>query len=152
MGGLEAERLLDELDGLGIVLELHGDGLRFRPRGALPDHLLKRLKSDKAAVCEALRTRGRSADQRGRLIVPTAPLVPPQLWDSDPPSRRCAGCRGSGFHRVAGGPAWICDRCHPGAGPSAWVELHEALEPSVFEQQSRLAPKVKSDVTGKGRG
>ena len=54
------------------------------------------------------------------------PGVAPILPLSDPPGtlsgRPCTACGCLGFHRVAGGPEWICDRCHPGPGPQGWVE------------------------------
>ena len=52
---------------------------------------------------------------------------------NSPPERRCNGCLGDSYHRVASGPEYLCDTCHPGRGPDYWTETHIATKPSNFE-------------------
>ena len=76
-------------------------------------------------------------DAAGRLrAIETAPLQPSGHEPGVLARRACNGCFGRGFHRVDGGPEWICDRCHPGPGPAGWIETWSAPERSVFESMN----------------
>jgi hypothetical protein len=66
---------------------------------------------------------------------------------NEPPRRRCNGCSGSGFHKVATGPCWTCDTCHPGLGPDTWTDRHQATDPSSFKSMHRTSMHTNSEST-----
>lgn len=64
----DVEDLLAELTFLQVQIELHGDGLRFRPVEAVGDELLIRIKAHKAELVQALIYRKRIARQFAELV------------------------------------------------------------------------------------
>jgi hypothetical protein len=52
----EAAEILTELQRRGVIVTVDGDTLRLKPRRALDDSLLARVREAKPAILEALRT------------------------------------------------------------------------------------------------
>lgn len=118
---MNAAELLLELAGLGILLEAHGDRLRYSPRSALTPDLLTRLKTHKAELLAILRPEAGSTDP----VNAVEPLGP-DGWPVDciAPEQvtPCATCGSFELWQSAAGDLfglrsgqWRCMKCDPPA-------------------------------------
>ena len=133
-------QLMAEVTARGIELSVTGETLRYRPRASMTPELLALLEERKSEVLARLRcddefTRTVLDVFGGEVVEPleSCPLDPEPDDPGTPPQRACNGCAGHGFHKVDGGPEWICDTCHPGSGPGGWSETWSAPACSIFE-------------------
>lgn len=107
---MTAAALLDELRGLGIELQAHGDRLRFRPRSAVTDELLARLQAHKGELLEMLHggngytTPAISDNRHGSVVGEALDII-----DIPDPCPDCGGIEV--WQDLAGG--WHCERCKP---------------------------------------
>lgn len=152
--------LLRQARAAGLTVWAEGDRVRARgPRRLEPlvyqlidrqAEVLAALASENAFTREVLETFD------GELVDSDEPgsTVPFFIADPTVPVRACNGCKGRGFHKVRGGPEWVCDRCHPGPGPGPerWTERVQATEPSIFESMHRReAATERMDIRGLGK-
>lgn len=79
MSWLYAERLLSEVEALGVTVLADGDSLRLRPGSSIPSELVEQLRAHKAELLEVVSLRGwpqASRDAVRRFRLPEARLYP----------------------------------------------------------------------------
>ena len=144
--------ILDELSSLGIELEVDGDRLLCRPASLLTADLRARIRAEKEELLRALRGQETPHSPfNGLPEIETAPILPQIRSPGKPPQRGCYCCSGRGFHKVEGGPEWVCSTCHP---PELRVVVEEwtAPEPSLVEAMRRRKERVERlGVRGMGK-
>lgn len=90
---MTAQKLLTDLQGLGVKLQIDGNRLRYAPRSALSRDLLERLKLHKAEVLVVLEAMSRDAgDVDPQDINPCSRCGRLEQWQSLSGNWRCLHC------------------------------------------------------------
>jgi len=109
---LIAESLLAELRGLGVVLRVAGDRLRYSPADAVTREIRDRMVRCKPMLIALVLAEG-----------PAKKATALGCGGGDSPSKdRCPSCHQPDFVRPQAGGLWRCARCEPYDPPSAEIE------------------------------
>ena len=104
----EPSTLLVEAQRLGLVLIAAGDTMRWRGRTAPPAHFTARLRSQRAALLEALLAAA-ARGYGGPDEQPVNVLTGADGW----PRYACERCGGHELWRRPGRTTWQCTTCDP---------------------------------------